>query len=142
MKELTIGHVGHIAHEMARRLMAWDGPIPSFGTRFSGRLESCLKTPLQTFAGRSLYHTLEDKASILFYLMIKNHPFQNGNKRIAVTSLLTFLFINNKWLEIPEDDLSDLAVKVAESKPIEKDGQLVIIKAYIKKYTVPIKKKS
>lgn len=141
MKELTIEHVEHIAHELARRLMEWDEPIPAFGTRFPGKLESCLKTPLQSFAGRYLYHTLEDKASILFYLMIKNHPFQNGNKRIAVTSLLTFLFINGKWLAIPKDDLYDLAVKVAESKPLEKEGQIIIIKSFIKKYLIKRKKR-
>lgn len=136
MKELTIEHVEHIAHSLASKLMEWDEPIPSFGTRFPGKLESCLKTPLQSFGGRYLYHSLEDKASILFYLMIKNHPFQNGNKRIAVISLLTFLFINGKWLDMPEDDLYDLAVKVAASKPIEKEGELINIKAYLKKYIV------
>lgn len=134
MKELTIEHVEHIAHRLASRLMEWDEPIPDFKTRFSGRLESCLKTPLQSFAGRYLYPTLEDKASILFYLMIKNHPFQNGNKRVAVTSLLTFFFINKRWLNIPEDELYDLAVTVASSRPIMKEGIIIIIKSIIKKY--------
>jgi death-on-curing protein len=48
--------------------------------------------------GKRLYPTLVATAAILFYLMIKNHPFQNGNKRIAITTLLTFLYNNNKWL--------------------------------------------
>jgi death-on-curing family protein len=131
MKELTIEHVEQIAHNLAKRLMEWDEPIPDFGTRFPGKLESCLKTPLQSFGKKYLYPTLADKAAILFYLMIKNHPFQNGNKRIAVTSLLTFLFINKKWLKIPQDDLYELAVIVAQSRPVMKDGMVLGIKDVI-----------
>lgn len=138
MKELTIPQVEHISHIMAKKLMDWDEPIPDFGTRFPGILESCLKTPLQSFAGKYLYPTLEDKAAILFYLMIKNHPFQNGNKRIAVTSLLTFLFINDKWLKIQNDDLYDLAVLVAGSKPVMKDGIVLAIKDVIKKFIISV----
>ena len=55
-------------------------------------------TRFQSFSGKDLYPTLATKASILFYLMIKNHPFQNGNKRIAITTLLTFLYENGKWI--------------------------------------------
>ena len=134
MKELTIEHTEQIAHSLAKRLMEWDEPIPDFGTRFHGKLESCLKTPLQSFGKKYLYPTLIDKAAILFYLMIKNHPFQNGNKRIAVTSLLTFLFINKKWLKIPQDDLYELAVLVAQSRPVMKDGMVKVIKDVINRY--------
>lgn len=138
MKELTIQQVEHISHSMAKKLMEWDEPIPDFGTRFPGILESCLKTPLQSFAGKYLYSTLEEKAAILFYLMIKNHPFQNGNKRIAVTSLLTFLFFNKKWLRIHNDDLYDLAVLVAGSKPVMKDGIVLAVRDVIKKSMIGI----
>ena len=103
MKNLSIEHVEYMAHNLAQKIMEWNEPIPDFSTRYSGKLESCLKTPFQSFAKRDLYPTIEDKASILFYLMIKNHPFQNGNKRIAVTSLLTFLSMNDKWLNIPPE---------------------------------------
>lgn len=97
-----------------------------------------MKNPLQTFGGRCLYPTLEDKAAVLFYLMIKNRPFQNGNKRIAVTSLLTFLYLNNKWIKIYKEDLYDLAVMVAASKPVMKDGIVLAIKDVIKKYIVGV----
>jgi len=49
-----------------------------------------------------LYHGLIGKAAILFYLLIKNHPFKNGNKRIAITTVLVFLSINKKWLKVDE----------------------------------------
>jgi death-on-curing family protein len=136
MKELSIQHVEQVAHGLAKKLMEWDEPIPDFTTRFPDKLESCLKTCFQTFDKKSLYPTIEEKAAILFYLMVKNHPFQNGNKRIAVTSLLTFLHINKYWLSIYPDDLYELAVDVAKSKPVMKDGMLIVIRDVIKQHLV------
>ena len=95
MKQITIAEVEQIAHKLAKEQMSWDEPIPEFGTRYPGVLESCLANVYQTYAKRELYPSLIDKAGILFYLMIKNHPFLNGNKRIAVTTLLVFLSFNN-----------------------------------------------
>lgn len=136
MKELTIEQVRYLAHRLAQEKLQWDEPIPDFNTRFLGKLESCLKTPFQSFGKKFFYPKFEDKAAVLFYLMIKNHPFQNGNKRIAVTSLLTFLHINKKWLRIHPDDLYQLAVWVAESRPIAKDGTLIAIRDLIHKHRV------
>lgn len=134
MQELTLEEVKYIAHYLAKKMMEWDEPIPDFSTRFPGVLESCLKTPHQTYSGKHLYPGLIDKAAALFYLLIKNHPFQNGNKRIAVTSLFTFLGLNHKWLKIPPDDLYHLAVWVAESRPPARDGTIQSIKATLKKF--------
>ncbi|MCX6785530.1 MAG: Fic family protein [Candidatus Komeilibacteria bacterium] len=53
-----------------------------------------MEQPYQTFGGKQLYPGLIKKSAILFYLMIKNHPFQNGNKRIAMTTLFYFLYKN------------------------------------------------
>ena len=76
--------------------MTRDEPIPDFSSRFDGILESCLAVPFQKYAGKDVYQGLVAKAARLFYLMVKNHPFKNGNKRIAITTLLTFLFFNKK----------------------------------------------
>ncbi|HUC87188.1 MAG TPA: type II toxin-antitoxin system death-on-curing family toxin [Candidatus Saccharimonadales bacterium] len=80
--------------------MTWDEPLPPFNTRYPDRLEGSLIAPFQEFEGHSPYPELEDKAAILFYLMIKDHPFKNGNKRIAVTTLLVFLAENGKWIAV------------------------------------------
>ncbi len=136
MRELTLGQVEELAHRLAQKMMEWDEPIPDFTTRFPGRLESCLKTPFQTYDGRALYKGIEEKAAILFYLMIKNHPFQNGNKRVAVTAFLLFLHVNGKWLKIHPEDLYALAVWVAESRPIAKDGAILAIRDVVRKYMV------
>lgn len=119
--------------------MTWDEPIPDFGSRFPNTLESCLNNPFQTHAKKELYPTLLHKAAILFYLLIKNHPFQNGNKRVAVTSLLVFLTLNGKWLRVSPDELYRIAVWVAESLPIAKDGVLIAIRDFLKKNTMDLK---
>ena len=87
---LTIEDIEFLAHSLAIELMGWDEPIPPFRTRYPDKLESCLNTISQTFGGKELYPSLAEKAAVLFYLLIKNHPFQNGNKRVAVTALLVF----------------------------------------------------
>lgn len=131
MKQITIAEVEHIAHKLAKEQMSWDEPIPDFGTRYPGKLESCLANAFQTFGKRDLYPTLIDKASIIFYQMIKNHPFLNGNKIIAVTTLLVFLFFNKKWLRTTNEEIYELSVDVAKSSPKLKKGIVGLIKNFI-----------
>ena len=134
MKVVTIQEVEYIAHRLAQELMAWDEPIPDFSTRFPNTLESCLSVPFQSFSGKSAYKGLVAKASILFYLMIKNHPFQNGNKRIAVTTLLFFLYKNKKWLRLDNQELYNFAVWVAQSPPRVKEATVQAIQKFIIAY--------
>ena len=72
MKNLSIADVEFIAFRLAKELMVYDEPIPDFGTRFPDILESCLLAPFQKFEKKSLYQGMIGKASILFYLIIKN----------------------------------------------------------------------
>ena len=52
----------------------------------------------------------------MFYSLIKNHPFPNGNKRIATTALLTFLHVNKFWLRCKRRELVNMAKRIAGSK--------------------------
>jgi death-on-curing family protein len=131
VKPIKISEVEHLAHQLARKHMTWDEPIPDFSTRYNGILESCLATIFQTYGGKDLYRSLADKAATLFYLMIKNHPFLNGNKRIAVTTLLVFLSINGKWLKVRGESLYELAVEVAGSNPKYRESVVKEIKKFI-----------
>jgi len=134
IKGLTIKEVEYIAHSMAKETMGWSEPIPDFSTRYPSVLESCLAVPFQRFSRRNLYKGLIGKASILFYLMIKNHPFQNGNKRIAVATLLLFLYQNKKWMHVSNGTLYQFAILVAQS-PAEIKGEIVtLIENFINKY--------
>lgn len=131
MKQITVEEVEKIAFRLAKKQMSWDEPIPDFGTRYPGRLESSLANAFQTYGKRDLYPTLVDKASIIFYQMIKNHPFINGNKRIAVTTLLVFLTFNKKWLSATNEEIYDIVVTVAKSSPKLKRGIVELIKDFI-----------
>lgn len=81
----------------------------------------------QTFDGGELYPTLEEKAAMLLYLVVKNHSFVDGNKRIAASCFLYFLDKNNMLYDdknqssIDNSTLFALTLLVAESNPVEKD---------------------
>lgn len=127
MKNIGLKDIEFIAFELARRLMEYDEPIPDYTTRFPNILESCVAMPFIRFGGKDLYKGLIKKTSVLFYLMIKNHPFQNGNKRIAIATLLTFLYRNNKWLRIDTKNLYNFTKLIAASPPELKDQFIIVI---------------
>lgn len=133
---ISIQEVELLPHRMAKEMLKWDEPIPGFETRFKNVLESCLYTPFQTYNKRNLCHGLIAQASILFYLMIKNHPFQNGNKRIAITTLFVFLSKNGKWVKVESQDLYQFAVWVASSPAQFMDEVLTAIEKFIRKNIV------
>ncbi|MEK7481976.1 MAG: type II toxin-antitoxin system death-on-curing family toxin [Patescibacteria group bacterium] len=90
-------------------------PITHFSKHDKAKLESTLNNPQWSF-----YPTFSKKAAILYYGLIKNHCFENGNKRTATAALLVFLYINNLRLDDSkkeiEDYLVDLAQRVASSE--------------------------
>ena len=133
IKMLSVEAIEHVAHSLAVETMSWNETIPEFGTRYPNILESCLNTPFQKFDSKLLYKGLNGKAAIFFYLLIKNHPFQNGNKRIAVTTLLVFLHINQKWLKVTAQELYNFAKWVAESPAEAKDEVISYIEKYLDK---------
>ncbi len=129
---LTIQDFEYLCFNLAIEQLTYNEPIPDYSTREQSLLESSLGSPRQTFGGKLLYPTLEKQASILFYSLIKNHPFENGNKRIAVMALLTFLSLNNKWLLIHPDDLYDIAIMVSKSQSEDKDKILAKLERILK----------
>ncbi len=138
MKEITVGELKFVAFRLAKELLTWNEPIPDFNSRFPNILETCLFIPFQTFGKRMLYKGLVGKAAILFYLLIKNHPFQNGNKRIAMTALFYFLYKNKKWLKVDNKELYNFAKWVAESNPKLKEETVQASQKFIKTYLVEL----
>ncbi|MEK7553521.1 MAG: type II toxin-antitoxin system death-on-curing family toxin [Patescibacteria group bacterium] len=136
IKILTISEVEYAAYYLAKKFMEWNEPIPDFSTRFLNILESCLAIPFSAFSGKNVYQGINGKAAMLFYLMIKNHPFQNGNKRIAITTLMYFLFKNRKWLKVDNQELYNFAKWVAESNSKLKNETVKAIEKFIKTYMV------
>lgn len=71
------------------------------------------------------------KAAVLYYGLNKNHPFRNGNKRISVTALFTFLFINGYTFNVGDDDFVNKTLKVAKSDASIRASILKEIEAWI-----------
>lgn len=122
IQPIGVEEVEYLAFGLAREHLVFDEPIPDFETRYPHRLESCLLTPFMSFGGRSPYRSLLSKAAMLLYLMIKNHPFQNGNKPLAITALLVFLHKNGKWLDVEPQAFYEFTVWVARSPAELKDA--------------------
>lgn len=139
IKKLSVIELEQIAFQLAMELMTFNEPIPDFTTRFSNILESCLLTPFQTFVKKPLYKGLTGKAAIMFYLLVKNHPFQNGNKRIAITALLTFLYKNNKWIKTDSKEFYNFSIWVAQSPRQFQAETVMAIEKFIKSHLVSLK---
>ena len=136
MDIITVQEVEFLAFRLAREHLSFDEPIPDFSTRFPNVLESCLVTPFMKFEGKSLYPSLSAKGSILFYLLVKNHPFQNGNKRIAITTLLVFLHKHKRWIKVDSQEFYNFTVWVAQSPAELKDEVVMGIEKFIKSHLV------
>jgi len=134
VRRVTVKEVEHITFKMAHELLSFNEPIPDFSTRSPNILESCLAAPFQTFGGKFLYPRFLTRVGILFYLMIKNHPFENGNKRIAITTLFTFLFANNKWLTADIQELYNFTVWIAQSPSQFKDESVKAIEKFLRSH--------
>ncbi len=113
-KFLTLEELKYV-YEYTIENYTYDEPLNSFDTANFNKLESALYAPQRQYFNHTLYPTLEEQASVLFYEIIKLHPFINGNKRVACVSLLTFLAINEFWIDMRWKELYALAQSVASS---------------------------
>lgn len=84
--------------------------------RDHGLLESAINQPMATFDGISLHPSLFDKAAAYLYYLCKNHPFLDGNKRVALASSLVFLDINGYEILDPNEILYNFVIGVAEGQ--------------------------
>lgn len=104
-----------------------------FANERDGSFGGIVKGLYQTFGGKELYKSIEDKAAHLLYFTIKDHPFSDGNKRSGAFLFVYFLD-RNKYLhkksgekKINDNALAALALLVAESDPKEKDTMIKLI---------------
>lgn len=84
------------------------------GVRDEALLESAIETIYSTFDGVELYPTKEEKAAKLGYSLISNHAFVDGNKRIGMYIMLSFLELNGIKLDASNDDVYRLGMAVAD----------------------------
>ena len=100
-------------------------------------LKEIIGTIYQSFDGKDLYPTIEEKAANFLYLIIKNHVFIDGNKRIAATLFIYFLefynilYIENKQI-IDNNTLVAITLLIAESNPKEKNILTDLVMNFLK----------
>jgi len=130
---LEIDDCERIMVNLKQELIAKKEAGELFGKENSGRFEGIIKGLYQTFGGKEVYKSIEEKAAHLLYLIIKDHPFLDGNKRIASILFVYFLERNNyshkkNWeRKINDNALTALALLIAISDPKEKETMINII---------------
>ena len=85
----------------------------SIGIRDEGLLESALGGAFATFAGKDLYPSKEEKGARIGYTLISNHAFVDGNKRIGMYVMLTFLEVNGVKIEATNEEVAETGLAVA-----------------------------
>ncbi|CDA90527.1 putative uncharacterized protein [Firmicutes bacterium CAG:238] len=103
-----------------------------FGREKDDSFRGSIGNIYQSFDGKELYPSLEEKAAHLLYFVTKNHSFLDGNKRIAATMFLYFLDRNGVLFAggeklIDDHTLVALTIMIAESKPEEKEMMITVI---------------
>jgi prophage maintenance system killer protein len=125
--------VQNIITELKKELITKKEAGNLFGNEIGGEFEGIIKTLYQTFDGKELYTSIEEKASHILYLIIKDHPLSDGNKRTASFLFVYFLDKNNYLYrkngerKINDNALVALALLIAESDPKEKDILIKIV---------------
>ena len=103
-----------------------------FGNEKDESFKGSIGAIYQTFGGKDVYPSLEEKAANLLYFVTKNHSFSDGNKRIAATMFLYFLdkngvlYVNGSKL-VDDFTLVALTIMIAESRPEEKEMMISVI---------------
>ena len=88
----------------------------SYELRDINLLDSALSSAFQTFNNKELFPTKEEKGAKLGYSLVSNHAFVDGNKRIGLLVMLSFLEINGIHLKYTDDELIELGLGLASDK--------------------------
>ena len=101
----------------------------SIGLRDEGLLESALEGAFATFGGKELYPTKEEKGARLGYALISNHACVDGNKRIGMYVMLTFLEVNGFRMDCTNREVADTGLAVAAGQ-MDYDALLEWVRAH------------
>lgn len=104
-----------------------------FGNEKDNSFKSTLGAIYQTFGGKEVYPTVQEKAANLLYMLVKNHAFSDGNKRIAAALFVYFLKRNKILFDergnpiIDNNTLAAVTLMIALSRPEEKETMCVLV---------------
>ena len=128
MRYLNLGEVLYI-HD---RIIKDTGG--SHGIRNQGSLESALALPRQVFGETELYPSIIDKAAILCFSIINNHPFVDGNKRLGHAAMETFLVLNGMEISADIDEQEQTFLNLASGKMTREEFVLWLQNNMIKRF--------
>ena len=128
---MTLLYLSHAAvlylHEQLLKSFGGAG-----GIREEGALKSALARPRATFGGQPLYPSLLEKAAALLESLRLNHPFADGNKRVAYAATGVFLELNGWRLRADTDDAVSFVLEVAAGKRSKEE-----IRIWLEQHLVP-----
>jgi len=124
---LAYGSAVRVIAEFKRELMVREEASSLFGNQCGEALHAILGSIEQTMFGESLYGSIEERAANLLYLIVKDHPFTDGNKRIG--SLLFLLYLAQEGVEhwFSPQALTAVTLLIAESAPTDKDRMVRLV---------------
>ncbi|MCF6331484.1 MAG: virulence protein RhuM/Fic/DOC family protein [Sulfurimonas sp.] len=134
---LTYRETKEVLGRVKLELISKNEATKLFANEKADELKGIIGNLYQTFSGEQLYPSIEDKASHLLYFMIKDHPFNDGNKRSASFMFIYFLdkcnylYKENGEKKINDNALTTLTLLVASSNPKEKELMVKLIKHLI-----------
>ncbi len=99
--------------ELVSKYWPFDEPVRPGEYRDVRLLDSAVNRPFQSAFGKSIHHTILDKAAALFHSLVTNHSFSNGNKRTAVIAVDQFLLAHAYFLALAAGDVYRLAKETA-----------------------------
>jgi len=129
-----------LTYDECRRLidaMRFGSESELFGRERDESFKGSLGAIYQTFDGKEVYPTVEEKAANLLYFIVKNHSFADGNKRIGAALFLHFLNKNGALLtedghkRLADHTLVALTILIAESKPAERETMLNLVMTFL-----------
>lgn len=88
----------------------------SIGVRDEGLLDSALESAFSGFGNREFYPTKEEKGARLGYCLITNHAFVDGNKRIGIYVMLSFLEMNGIRIQCTDEEIVDIGLSLADGR--------------------------
>jgi death-on-curing protein len=107
-----------VLHLHQRLIDRFGGPV---GLRDEGAPDSTLARPQSTFDGEDLYPSLAEKAATLLHSLVSNHPFLDGNKRVAALSAELFLLVNGLELTASDEDLEAMIMSSARGELVAEE---------------------
>lgn len=136
--DISYSDAGSVVVKLKKELTKNREASSLFGNEIEGRFKSIMGAIYQTFDGEELYKSIEEKAANLLYLLTKDHPFSDGNKRIASILFVYFLEKNGYLFrasgerKISDNTLVTLVILTASSSPNDKDILIRLISNLIK----------